>query len=187
VTDAGSAACSLALPFLAREARSVSVPILAEDEHLQPRPRHSRRYGRPDGKLTRNDAAAAARAAGIEPGPAHGAVELLLLLGIAIGILRADGLRVRAAPLHDAWRVLDDTLRARARVRRLMPARDVSTPSRVVYPGLSGGELLDPCASRCGYAHTPDLTTVSSAFEEPAHGRLVNGGRTNGGRSRSFA
>jgi hypothetical protein len=40
-----------------------------------------------------------------------GGVELLLLLGIAVGILRADGLRVRAAPLHDAWRQLDDTLR----------------------------------------------------------------------------
>jgi hypothetical protein len=51
----------------------------------------------------------------------------------AVGILRADGLRIRAAPLHDAWRQLDDTLRAglvfaawchRATFLRL----DVSTP-----------------------------------------------------------
>jgi hypothetical protein len=68
----------------------------------------------PDGQLTRTDAVAAANAVGIEPGPGRGrgALELLLLLGIAVGILRADGLRVRAAPLHDAWRHLDDTLRA---------------------------------------------------------------------------
>ena len=68
----------------------------------------------PDGQLTRADAAAAAHAAGIEPDPERnrGALELLLLLGIAVGILRADGLRIRAAPLHGAWRQLDDTLRA---------------------------------------------------------------------------
>jgi hypothetical protein len=68
----------------------------------------------PDGSLTRADAAAAAHAAGLEPedGRGRGALELLLLLGIAVGILRAEGLRVRAAPLHDAWRQLDDTLRA---------------------------------------------------------------------------
>jgi hypothetical protein len=65
----------------------------------------------PDGQLTRTDAAAVAHAIGIEPGRGGGA-ELLLLLGIAVGILRAEGLRVRAAPLHDAWRQLDDTLRA---------------------------------------------------------------------------
>jgi hypothetical protein len=68
----------------------------------------------PDGQLTRADAAAAAHAAGLEPedGRGRGAVELLLLLGIAVGILRADGLRIRVAPLHDAWRQLDDTLGA---------------------------------------------------------------------------
>jgi hypothetical protein len=66
----------------------------------------------PDGQLTRTDAAAAAHAIGIEPDRARGEVELLLLLGIAVGVLRAEGLRVRAAPLHDAWRHLDDTLRA---------------------------------------------------------------------------
>jgi hypothetical protein len=68
----------------------------------------------PDGQLTRTDAAAAAHAAGLDPDPGRnrGALELLLLLGIAVGILRADGLRIRAAPLHDAWRQLDDTLRS---------------------------------------------------------------------------
>jgi hypothetical protein len=65
----------------------------------------------PDGTLTRTDATAVADAIGIEPGHGGG-VELLLLLGIAVGVLRADGLRIRAAPLHDAWRQLDDTLRA---------------------------------------------------------------------------
>jgi hypothetical protein len=59
---------------------------------------------------TGNSAAAVAAAVRIEPGRDGGAVELLLLLGIAVGVLRADGLRVRAAAR--AWRALDDTLRA---------------------------------------------------------------------------
>jgi hypothetical protein len=68
----------------------------------------------PDGQLTHADAAAAAHVAGLEPDPERnrGAFELLLLLAITVGILRADGLRIRAAPLHDAWRQLDDNLRA---------------------------------------------------------------------------
>jgi len=115
-----------------------------------------RRHGlllAPDGQLTNADAAAVAHAIGIEPGRGGG-VELLLLLGIAVGVLQADGLRVRAAPLHDAWRQLDDTLR-----------RDLSSPPgastrrfhalQVVYPGLSGGELLDPCASDAGTPTPP--------------------------------
>jgi hypothetical protein len=51
---------------------------------------------------------------GIDPERDRGAVELLLLLGTAVGILRADGPRIRAAPLHDAWRQLDGGLRAGA-------------------------------------------------------------------------
>jgi hypothetical protein len=66
----------------------------------------------PDGQLTRADAAAAAHTAGLDPEDGRGALELLLLLGIAVGILRAEGLRVRAAPAHAAWRQLDDILRS---------------------------------------------------------------------------
>jgi len=70
----------------------------------------------PDGQLTRADAVAAAHAVGLNPDAdasrGRGALELLLLLGTAVGILRADGPRIRAAPLHDAWRQLDDTLQA---------------------------------------------------------------------------
>jgi len=56
-----------------------------------------RRHGlllAPDGQLTNADAAAVAHAIGIEPGRGGG-VELLLLLGIAVGILRADRPRER--------------------------------------------------------------------------------------------
>jgi hypothetical protein len=82
----------------------------------------------PDGKLTSADAAAVAHAIGIQPDRAHGEAELLLF-GIAVGVLRADGLRVRAAPLHDAWRQLDDTLRAGLLFAGwCQPARSVSTP-----------------------------------------------------------
>jgi hypothetical protein len=52
----------------------------------------------PDGSLARTDAAAAAHAIGIEPGNDRG-VELLLLLGVAVGVLCADGPRtIRASP-----------------------------------------------------------------------------------------
>lgn len=64
----------------------------------------------PDGALTRAEAVAVA--AGL-PGP-HATAEaaLLLTLGLAVGVLRASGLRIQVSALYSAWARLDDGLRA---------------------------------------------------------------------------
>jgi hypothetical protein len=66
----------------------------------------------PDGVLTRAETASLAAATGLPDERANAETALLLTLGLAVGVLRADGLRVTVGQLHAAWQRLDDGLRA---------------------------------------------------------------------------